>query len=71
MLHTNEIWLMKLVETLDGKRSSKMGFSGPLGKLLSKVGEMKPNLSFKKIDIGPDVIELPEEVVSILSESHP
>ena len=70
MLHTNELGLRKLVETLDGKTSSKTGFSGPLGKLLSKVGEMKPNFSFKKIDIGPDVIELPEEVVSTLSRDQ-
>ena len=35
--HTNELPLRHLIEQLDGKTSSKDGFTGPIGKLLSKV----------------------------------
>jgi hypothetical protein len=66
-LHTNELMLRSLIEKLDGKSSSKTGFSGPLGKLLPKVKHMKPSYTFKKIDLGPGLIELPEEVVRDLS----
>ena len=66
-LHTNELMLRKLIEKLDGKTSSSTGFSGPLGKLLTKVKDMKPNYNFKKINVGPDLIELSEKVVKDLS----
>ena len=66
-LHTNELMLRKLIETLDGKTNSKTGFSGILGQLLLKVKDMKPNYNFKKIDLGPGLIELPENVVKDLS----
>ena len=37
LAHTNELPLRHLIEQLDGKTSSKDGFTGPIGKLLSKV----------------------------------
>ena len=40
-LHTNELLLRHLMEGLDGKTDSKTGFSGPLGKLLNDVPNMK------------------------------
>ena len=35
--HTNELKLKHLIVALDGPTSSKEGFTGPIGKLLSKV----------------------------------
>lgn len=66
-LHTNELMLRKLIEKLDGKTDSRTGFSGPLGKMLSKVKDMKPDYKFKKIDVGPGLIKLPEEIIKDLS----
>ena len=66
-LHTNELLLRHLMELLDGKTDSKTGFSGPLGKLLKLVADMKRTQSFKKIDLGPDLISLPDEVIKDLS----
>ena len=70
MLHTNELGLRKLMAELDGPTNSKTGFSGPLGKLLDKVNDMQPNFNFKKIDLGPDVPDLPDEVVKDLSRDQ-
>ena len=67
MAHTNELGLRQLIQTLDGKTDSKKGFSGPLGKLLKKVDTMKTNRNFKKISVGPELIELPSEIVKTLS----
>lgn len=67
MLHTNELGLRRLIQKLDGKTSSKTGFTGPLGKLLAKVNNMEPNYDFKKIDIGPDPIDLPTNIQRDLS----
>ena len=66
-LHTNELMLRSLIEKMDGRTDSKTGFSGPLGKLLSKVKDMKPSYTFKKINIGPGLIDLREEVVRDLN----
>ena len=66
-LHSNELELRHLVEKLDGKTDSKTGWSGPVAKLLAKVKDMRPNYTFKKIEVGPDLIDLPEEVVKDLS----
>ena len=35
-LHTNELMLRHLIEKIDGKTSSKTGFSGPFGKFLPR-----------------------------------
>ena len=67
MLHTNELGLRALIEKYDGKTCSKTGFSGPLGKLLSQVKFMKPCYTFKKIEVGPEMINLSPQVVSELS----
>ena len=70
MLHTNELGLRKLMAALDGKTCSKTGFSGPLGKLLDKVKYMQPNFAFKKIELGPEVPELPDDVEKDLSRDQ-
>ena len=66
-LHTNELLLRHLMEALDGKTDSKTGFSGPLGKLLKQVPNMQRTQTFKKIEVGPDLIALPEDIVNDLS----
>ena len=66
-LHTNELGLRHLFEELDGKTNSKTGWSGPLGKLLKSVQSMKRNYSFKKVSLGPELIELPPEILKDLS----
>ena len=66
-LHTNELLLRHLMEALDGKTDSKTGFSGPLGKLLKQVPNMQRTQTFKKIEVGPDLIALPEDIVIDLS----
>ena len=45
---------------LDGKTNSKSGWSGDLGKLLKSVENMRRNYSFKKINLGPELIEIPK-----------
>ncbi|XP_047127448.1 uncharacterized protein LOC124808427 [Hydra vulgaris] len=69
-LHTNELCFRHLVEELDGKTTSKTGFSGPIGKLLFKVTEMERNYSFKPIFVGPGLIELDEEIIKELSSDQ-
>ena len=67
MLHSNELPLRHLIEALVGKSDSKSGFSGPIGKLFKKVHSMQRKSVFKKIDLGPGLIDLPDEVLSDLS----
>ena len=67
LVHTNELGLRCLIQKTDGKTDSKKGFSGPLGKLLKLVPQMKHNPSFKPISVGPDLISLPPEIVKSLS----
>ena len=52
---------------LDGKSSSKDGFSGPIGKLLSLVNSMKKKSSFEAIPGSGPLIELPEKIVKEMS----
>jgi hypothetical protein len=66
-LHTNELGLRHLFESLDGKTNSKDGWSGPLGKLLKSVNSLERDYRFKKICLGPELIELSPEVVKDLS----
>ena len=51
-LHTNELMLKRLAERLDGRTDSRTGFSGPLGKMLSKVNANNTDCKFKKISVG-------------------
>ena len=49
MLHTNELPLRHLIANLDGPKNSKGGFIGPLGKLLSKVNQLKRLEKFEPV----------------------
>ena len=66
-LHTNELPLRHLITTLDGPTSSKEGFTGPVCSLLTKVGDMKYNPSFKALPSGEDLVKLPLDVVNKMS----
>ena len=48
-IHTNELPLRYLITTLNGKSSSKDGFSGPIGKQLSLISNMERKSSFEAI----------------------
>lgn len=63
LCHTNELPLRHLIEQLDGPTSSKDGFTGPIGKLLSRVHEMEVDPNFQALPGGEDLIDLPEEIV--------
>ena len=66
-LHTNELGLRHLFELLDGKTNSKTGWSGFLGRLLKLIEGMEREYMFKVINLGPELIELPDDVVRDLS----
>ena len=66
-LHTNELLLHHLIHYLDGPTSSKDGFMGPVGRLLSKIEEMPYNPAFKALPGGEDLMPLSESVVKRLS----
>jgi hypothetical protein len=44
---TNELPLRHLIDKLDGKTSSKDGFTGPVGKLLFSVPDMEMNYDYE------------------------
>ena len=63
LCHTNELPLRHLIEQLDGPTSSKDGFTGPIGKLLSKVHEMELDPNWQALPGGEDLIDLPDDIV--------
>ena len=67
MTHTNELPLRHLIEHLDGKTSSKDGFSGPIGQLLSKVLDMEVDYDFRSLPGGPVLIPLSDKIINGLS----
>ena len=69
-LHTNELPLRHLVEQTDGPTTSDHTFSGPLGKSLGTVTELEHNPRFAKINIGPALIKLDQEVIEDLSSDQ-
>ena len=66
-IHTNELPLRHLITKLDGKSSSKDGFSGPIGKKLSEVNNMKKKSKFKAIKGTEKLIVLPDNIVKDMS----
>ena len=69
-LHCNELGLRHLFAELDGKTSSKTGWSRPLGQLLKSLSKMEINPNFKQINVGPEMTNLPEEVNGDLSSDQ-
>ena len=67
MCHTNELPFHHLIEKLDGPTNSKDGFTGPIGKLLSKVLDMEINPNFRQLPGGEDFIHLPDNIANGLS----
>ena len=67
MIHVNELPLRCLIIKLDGPYISKSGWTGPIGKLLERVDEIKVNPDFIPFADVEDLIKLPEEVVCKLS----
>ena len=66
-LHTGELPLRKLVTEVDGPTLSHNRWSGPVGQLLDSATDLEINPNFTKIDIGPPLIELRQEVIKELS----
>ena len=66
-LHLNDLTLRHLVILLDGPTISDTGFTGPVCKALNSVTDMPLNIKFKPITIGPELIELEDDVVKDLS----
>ena len=67
MPYTNELPLRHLIEKLDGKTSSKDGFTGPLGKLLPMVNNMTRVYQAKPIPGLKTLLDIPDSVVSGMS----
>lgn len=66
-LHTGELGLRHLIENLDGKTLSYNKWSGSLGKMLDTATEIEINSNFTKIDLGPPLIYLSQEIIKDLS----
>ena len=61
MKHTNELKVKHLVEALDGPTNSKDGYTGQVGKLLSRVNALPVNYNFRALPGGEEYIILTEE----------
>ena len=66
-LHTCELPLRHLIQELDGPTKSHNKWSGPLGNMLDEATHLEINANFPKVDVGPPIPVLPEEVVKDLS----
>ena len=58
MKHTNELKFRYLITTLDGHTTSWDGFTGPVGKLLSRVNDMPVKEKFPPLPDGEPLISL-------------
>ena len=66
-IHTLELLLKHLISSIDGPTSSKDGYTGTVGKLLSSVETMKYNPNFRALPSGEEFIQIPDEVVAKMS----
>ena len=69
-LHTNELPLRHLVESLDGKTLSATAWSGELGKLLPTVLELEIDPGFKPVTVGPPSADMPPDIAQDLSNDQ-
>ena len=70
MKHTNELPLRHLIEALDGPTSGPNSYSGQICKVLNTVDEMEFNQNFVPITNGPDLVDLPSDIVADLSDDQ-
>ena len=61
MKHTNRLKVKHLIEAMDGPTNNKDGFTGPVGKLLSRVNDLPVNYNFRALPGGEEYIILTEE----------
>lgn len=66
-LHTGEVPLLHLIQELDGPTTSHNKWSGTLGNMLDEATHLEINAKFPKLEVGPPIPVLPEEVVRDLS----
>ena len=66
-LHINELPLRHLMTSLDGPTSSDKGWTGPIGKLLTKVNKMKRLSKFEPMVELKPTEELDEQTINSLS----
>ena len=69
-LHTNELPLRHLMLTLDGKTTSNVAFSGPVGKIVHNVTNFRVKDRIPKLNVKIELIELGEEVIKSLSNDQ-
>ena len=67
LLHTNELPLRHLIESIDGPTASGNTFCGPIGKLLPSTQSLRYNSYFSSLATGEPLPELPPEVIQDLS----
>ena len=70
VLHLNELPWRHVFVDIDGPTDSKNTFKGVIGKLLPKVEELEFNNRFKKIDDGPGLPDITEDVAADLSSDQ-
>ena len=66
-IHTLELLLKHLISSIDGPTSSKDGYTGNIGKLLSSVEAMKYNPNFRALPSGEEFMHIPDDVVAKMS----
>ena len=70
MLHLNELPWRHIFVALDGPTSSHNTFLGVIGKILPNVEYLEWSTKVEKVQLGPGLPELPEEVAADLSSDQ-
>lgn len=70
MLHLNELPWRHIFVALDGPTSSHNTFQGVIGKILPRVEELEWSTKVEKVQLGPGLTELSEEVAADLSSDQ-
>ena len=66
-LHTGELGIGHLITALDGPTESNIKWSGYLGKMLYEATELEVDKNFSKLDLVPQLPQLPEMVIHDLN----
>ena len=67
MIHINELLLKHMIMKLDGPYIPKSGWTGPIGKLMEKVGQLQTNWSFTPFKDTASLLHLPDDIIDGLS----